>query len=155
MINIMPKKGKKMSLLELKKLYNWSGGISCSRKLAFEFYKMEKKCENCFSKINIEVHHRDKNRNNNSKENLQILCKLCHLLLHKVGVKRKVFTKSWRDNIGKSVSGNKNGMFNKNHTSETKKIMRESKLGKNNPFYGKTQSEKNKKPQTGRSRAGD
>lgn len=31
----------------------------------------------------IDCHHRDKNRNNNKKENLQVLCARCHALLHK------------------------------------------------------------------------
>ena len=46
------------------------------------------KCENCGSKYNIIIHHKDKNRMNNSLKNLQILCQGCHMVLHCHGEKK-------------------------------------------------------------------
>lgn len=46
----------------------------------------EKLCENCGisewqgKKLNLELHHKDGNRNNNKVENLQLLCPNCHSL---------------------------------------------------------------------------
>lgn len=42
-------------------------------------------CERCgFSdKRALEVHHKDKNRHNNKKNNLEILCANCHMIEHK------------------------------------------------------------------------
>ena len=53
------------------------------RTLAFKHYPAE--CSVCrySNKEALEVHHIDKDRNNNSIENLQILCANCHTLLHK------------------------------------------------------------------------
>ena len=36
------------------------------------------KCEKCDTKKNLEIHHIDKNRDNNSRNNLKVLCKTCH-----------------------------------------------------------------------------
>lgn len=60
--------------------YNWKGGISSPvyRRIAFEEYGMEKKCMQCASIENIDVHHKDKNRKNNTRENLEVLCDKCH-----------------------------------------------------------------------------
>jgi 5-methylcytosine-specific restriction endonuclease McrA len=36
-------------------------------------------CVSCGSTERLEIHHIDRNRNNNDAENLQILCHSCHL----------------------------------------------------------------------------
>jgi len=36
------------------------------------------KCEKCEVKKNLEIHHVDKNRDNNARNNLKVLCKTCH-----------------------------------------------------------------------------
>lgn len=47
---------------------------------------MIKKCDNCgyneYTEI-LGIHHIDRNRKNNSKENLQVLCPTCHSLAHR------------------------------------------------------------------------
>lgn len=45
--------------------------------------KTERKCEICGNTKNLDVHHIDKNFRNNSLENLMIVCRSCHLKLHK------------------------------------------------------------------------
>lgn len=42
-------------------------------------------CERCgFDNIKaLEVHHKDRNRHNNKRENLEILCANCHMIEHK------------------------------------------------------------------------
>jgi len=57
------------------------------RKIAFG--KKEKKCQECGydNEYALEVHHVDKNRKNNSMENLYILCANCHTLVHKQKIK--------------------------------------------------------------------
>lgn len=63
---------------------NWKGGKSprAYRRIAFEEYKMPKVCERCGSTKNLNVHHRDRNRSNNTRENLMILCERCHTTYH-------------------------------------------------------------------------
>lgn len=49
---------------------------------AYEFYG--KKCSICVEmEGQIDVHHKDKNRKNNTIENLQVLCASCHAKIHK------------------------------------------------------------------------
>lgn len=60
------------------------------------------------------------------------------------GRKRPLFSKEWRDNMSSSHKGEKNFMFNRNHSTETIEKMSRNRsgkcLGENNPFYGKTHS---------------
>lgn len=60
---------------------NYKTGISFYRKR-----KLEKgdKCEKCGNDnlCVLQVHHKDKNRNNNIEDNLQLLCANCHLTEH-------------------------------------------------------------------------
>ena len=42
-------------------------------------------CDACGDKkstSNLEIHHKDRNRNNNEPSNLRVLCKKCHDKLH-------------------------------------------------------------------------
>lgn len=50
---------------------------------AYEVLGKEKKCEMCGSKKNIDVHHIDGNYQNNTPENLMILCRSCHMKIHR------------------------------------------------------------------------
>ena len=50
------------------------------RRIAWEM--KPRVCENCGSTDNLCVHHKDRDRANNTAENLQILCKPCHTTLH-------------------------------------------------------------------------
>lgn len=62
---------------------NYNTGIGSYRKIAFDVYPH--KCARCGYEniLALEVHHKDKNRNNNSIENLEILCCNCHTIKHK------------------------------------------------------------------------
>jgi hypothetical protein len=61
---------------------NWLGGVNY-RKLAFDAYG--KICSVCEydNEHALEVHHIDKNRDNNDISNLKVLCANCHTLTHK------------------------------------------------------------------------
>lgn len=67
---------------------NWSGGHNPKyyRHMAFDVYKMEKVCiiEGCVETKtrNLCVHHKDGNRNNNTRENLEIRCRSHHTGYH-------------------------------------------------------------------------
>ena len=40
-------------------------------------------CEICGNEYSIDVHHKDQNTSNNIPENLQRLCRSCHMLIHR------------------------------------------------------------------------
>ena len=89
-----PNYGKKASLETRQKISesisgdkspSWKGGISEKndyRKKALKEY--EHKCDMCDHDIvsELHVHHIDRNQKNNDIENLQILCKNCHVIEH-------------------------------------------------------------------------
>ena len=56
----------------------WNGGIS-----VYKRFVSIKKCEDCDSKRNLIVHHKDKNRHNNLLNNLKVICYRCHYKEHK------------------------------------------------------------------------
>lgn len=62
--------------------YGTGTGIKRYREKAFKHYKAV--CIRCgySNKITLEVHHKDKDRNNNEISNLEILCANCHCLEH-------------------------------------------------------------------------
>lgn len=41
------------------------------------------KCRICGDTKRLEIHHKDRNIHNNSQENLDILCRKCHLIQHR------------------------------------------------------------------------
>lgn len=45
--------------------------------------KEKSHCEICGTTKNLDVHHIDKNPNNNRKENLIVLCRSCHIRIHR------------------------------------------------------------------------
>lgn len=61
----------------------WNGGRHSYRS-AIARYKTEEKCRicGCVDKRVLAVHHFDKNRKNNKKENLVWVCHNCHHLIH-------------------------------------------------------------------------
>lgn len=62
---------------------NWMGGQSAYRNILgrTNIIKMCAKCKNDDTRVLI-VHHRDRNRRNNSVSNLIWLCHNCHFLIH-------------------------------------------------------------------------
>lgn len=80
-------KEKAQSIGGLKELhpshYGTGNGIRGYRKLAFSSFP--NKCKECGYKKFLEVlivHHKDRNRENNVIENLEILCPTCHMEKH-------------------------------------------------------------------------
>lgn len=76
-------------LVELKRRNNhlenhpaWLGGRQTYRKILFDELSYESKCQACGSSDSIEVHHIDKDRKNNQKGNLAVLCRRCHKSWH-------------------------------------------------------------------------
>jgi len=68
----VPKKRKRVS----KSLRN--------RRRLHESGRDMKHCEDCRDSNNIQIHHKDGNPNNNSLDNLLVLCKNCHVNRHKI-----------------------------------------------------------------------
>jgi hypothetical protein len=68
----------------------YKNGIALFRRWATEKIKqLDYCCERCGTKIDVSVrgmwagHHKDHNRQNNIKDNLEVLCKRCHQMEHK------------------------------------------------------------------------
>jgi len=89
------------------------------RSIAFEQYKLKKECIVCYSIVNICVHHKDENYHNNTRENLQILCKSCHSRHH-----RNNMTQDMKDRISKKLTGLKQS----NETCRKKSIAHTGKV---------------------------
>lgn len=62
---------------------SYNGGTNTYRERALSYYRPL--CNRCgyTNILAIEVHHRDKDRSNNSIENLEVLCANCHTIEHK------------------------------------------------------------------------
>ena len=65
--------------------YRWKktnvGGVT-GRQRAKKVIPVMKKCERCGSTHKLERHHKDRDVANNSRKNLEVLCKICHLKEH-------------------------------------------------------------------------
>ena len=72
---------------------HWEGGsMDFYRKRARAIYYEHHTniiCDNCGSIENIHIHHKDGNCKNNSRDNLQALCKSCHMKHHRLGKRMK------------------------------------------------------------------
>lgn len=64
-----------------EKSSQWIDGRRIFRKIALANYPFI--CNRCGSKKQLEVHHKDKNRQNSKLKNLVILCKSCHTKEHR------------------------------------------------------------------------
>jgi len=73
----------------------WKGGVSQSYlgRMAEEYKLRTGICSNCKIKRRTAVHHKDRNRKNNSKDNLIELCFHCHQEIHHLGKHRSDKTK--------------------------------------------------------------
>lgn len=89
---------------------NFRGGKSSYREFAM---RETKHCEKCgFTHENLsvlEVHHKDRNRLNNSKSNLIVLCKNCHFLEH--ANDRKKWFKKGMDKTNKKYGRHPNHAY--------------------------------------------
>lgn len=76
-VRISPETEFKKDQYEWGKHFNFKTGIWSYRKFNKGY------CEDCSSKEDLQVHHVDKDRNNNSINNLRTLCRGCHWNYHK------------------------------------------------------------------------
>lgn len=82
------------------------------------------------------VHHRDENPYNNEVSNLEICTPECNLSYSNTGKipwnkgKRGCYSESTLKKISDATRGEKNPMYGKKHTEETKRKMSESKKGR-------------------------
>ena len=60
--------------------YLWKGGKS---KRDYRKLRQKVKCENCGSRLNLGIHHKNLDHYDNEANNLQVLCVGCHMSLHK------------------------------------------------------------------------
>jgi len=81
------------------------------RRIDYWFKELKKgeSCRMCGSKIDLQVHHIDENRQNNQMSNLIILCRSCHSKQHR--------KKEWGQKMKKTQDFSKrkrgkNGQFN-------------------------------------------
>ena len=69
---------EKLSIKQLRnKNKNYNGGITTYRRF------VEENCEICNKNKAMDVHHKDRNRSNNSIYNLISLCRRCHIKIHR------------------------------------------------------------------------
>lgn len=54
-----------------------------ARKITYLIQGKEKVCEICGSTKSIDVHHKDGDYNNNNVDNLMIVCRSCHMKIHR------------------------------------------------------------------------
>ena len=71
-----------------KRNYRWAGGRSGGYILELALMELEaakvpEQCSICDSQSKLDIHHKDGDRTNNVLENLQYLCRSCHVQLHK------------------------------------------------------------------------
>jgi hypothetical protein len=64
----------------MEKSWNWTGGALIWWRN--DLKKMYNDCSLCHSDVNLEMHHKDSNRDNNERSNLIILCRDCHRWWH-------------------------------------------------------------------------
>jgi HD superfamily phosphodiesterase len=88
---------KKQRLAKIgEKNWSWKGGISQNYyKRLIQREDLTQKCQICGSKRFILIHHKDKNRKNNSLKNLIIVCRSCHAKIHKIIPPLRVSKDKW------------------------------------------------------------
>ena len=71
-----------------------TNGLAWRAAKAVRGFKMQMVCERCGKKkedgVIIDIHHKDQDRTNNSRSNLEILCKTCHIKHHQGSRKRRL-----------------------------------------------------------------
>jgi 5-methylcytosine-specific restriction endonuclease McrA len=73
--------------------------------MAYDIHGFDRVCQECGTTERIHVHHKDRDRTNNAKENIMILCVSCHAKLHwrasmYNGVQYK--TPVWKEEVNES-----------------------------------------------------
>jgi len=84
----------------------WKGGLkNYLSKIANAVYRefnINILCDKCGATEDICIHHKDRNRRNNNIDNLQPLCRSCHMHLHTKG---KIFSEEHRKKISEAKMG--------------------------------------------------
>lgn len=62
---------------------SYRGAHTTAYNLAYSVLGKEKVCEKCGSTRNIDVHHKDGDYHNNTPDNIMILCRSCHIKIHR------------------------------------------------------------------------
>ena len=65
---------------ETKKTYRTAHKSAAN--IAYTILEKERKCEVCGSTSHIDIHHKDGNFQNNTPENIMVVCRSCHLKIH-------------------------------------------------------------------------
>ena len=81
--------------MKRQKQYQYHQFSDYYRSIAFHNHKHQ--CEKCKTKDEkLEVHHKDENRNNNIPENLMLVCHTCHLKIHGITEKIKIYNLKYK-----------------------------------------------------------
>ena len=91
--------------------------------------------------LDLVIHHKDGNHYNNDISNLELMAKLKHMSLHKLGIKLSEETKR---KIGEAELGEKHHYYGKHRSEEHKRKISEGHKGKVSSFKGKHHSEESK-----------
>lgn len=62
---------------------DYSSAHHTSRKIVYLIENREAKCQLCGAIRNIDIHHIDGNYGNNHSENLMVVCRSCHMKIHR------------------------------------------------------------------------
>ena len=62
---------------------NWREAHASAQKIVFLIENRPKVCEICGATNNVDIHHKDGNHHNNTYENLMLVCRSCHMKLHR------------------------------------------------------------------------
>ncbi len=68
---------------------NWSNSHTTARNIN-ELIINEHNCKECGKEGRLDVHHKDGDFNNNNLNNLEVLCRSCHMKKHKMKKKCKI-----------------------------------------------------------------
>lgn len=61
----------------------WRAAHASAQKIVFLIENRPKVCEICGATQNVDIHHKDGNHQNNTSENLMLVCRRCHMKLHR------------------------------------------------------------------------
>jgi len=88
---------------------NWRGGVSeypnQREMMRIKILKIKEnngKCEACSEHADY-IHHIDKSKSNHTPENLMLICRSCHAILHR-GDRSEIRTTKWKRYFGKSIN---------------------------------------------------